>query len=113
MAQRAESAAGVTRLAVAFVHATTVGPRNCGFAPEHPAVAIEVERAMSAAADTCVDGMMQLAVAPHALPLACRSTRASSRSSNAPSCCTTATSIVETVGGLEARIDLLTSIMAQ
>jgi HEAT repeat protein len=68
MAQRAESAADVTRLAVAFARAMTVGLRSWGFyPPEHPAVAMAVERLMGAAADACASGMMQLAVTPRAL----------------------------------------------
>ena len=70
MAQRAESAADVTRLAVAFARAMTVGLRSWGFyPPEHPAVAMAVERLMSTATDACVGGLMQLAVTPHALLL--------------------------------------------
>jgi hypothetical protein len=70
MAQRAESAADVTRLAVAFAHAMTVGPCRCGFyASTHPAVAIAVERPMRADTDACIGGMIKLAVTPHALLL--------------------------------------------
>jgi HEAT repeat protein len=70
MAQRAESAADTTRLAVAFARAMTVGLRSWGFyPPEHPAVAMAVERLMAAAADACLGGMMQLAVTPRALLL--------------------------------------------
>jgi len=68
MASRAESAADVTRLAVAFARAMTVGLRSWGFyPPEHPAVAMAVERLIAAATDASLGGMMQLAVTPHAL----------------------------------------------
>ena len=70
MAQRAESAADVTRLAVGFARAMTVGLRSWGFyPPEHPAVAMAVERLMMTAAQACAGGMMQLAVTPRALLL--------------------------------------------
>jgi hypothetical protein len=70
MAQRADSAADVTRLAVAFARAMTVGLRSWGFyPPEHPAVAMAVERLIATATEACVGGMMQLAVTPRALLL--------------------------------------------
>lgn len=70
MAQRAESAADTTRLAVGFARAMTVGLRSWGFyPPEHPAVAMAVERLIAAGTDACIGGMMQLAVTPHALLL--------------------------------------------
>lgn len=70
MAQRAESAADVTRLAVAFARAMTVGLRSWGFyPPEHPAVAIAVERLIAASTDACAGRIMQLAVTPRALLL--------------------------------------------
>src|SRR5215207_4644609 len=70
MAQRAESAADVTRLAVGFARSLTVGMRSWSFyPPEHPAVAMAVERLIATAADACSGGMMQLAVTPHALLL--------------------------------------------
>lgn len=70
MAQRAESAADTTRLAVGFARAMTVGLRSWGFyPPEHPAVAMAVERLIATATDACAAGMMQLAVTPHALLL--------------------------------------------
>jgi HEAT repeat protein len=70
MAQRAESTADVTRLAVGFARAMTVGLRSWGFyPPEHPAVAMAVERLVATATDACTGGMMQLAVTPHALLL--------------------------------------------
>lgn len=68
MAQRAESAADVTRLAVAFARAMTVGLRSWGFyPPEHPAVAMAVERLVTTATEASAGGMMQLAVTPRAL----------------------------------------------
>ncbi len=70
MAQRVESAADTTRLAVGFARAMTVGLRSWGFyPPEHPAVAMAVERLIATATDACAAGMMQLAVTPHALLL--------------------------------------------
>lgn len=70
MAQRAESTADTTRLAVSFARAMTVGLRSWGFyPPEHPAVAMAVERLLATATDACLGGMMQLAVTPHALLL--------------------------------------------
>ena len=70
MAQRAASAADMTRLAVGFARAMTIGLRSWGFyPPEHPAVAMAVERVMATAAEACAGGMMQLAVTPHALLL--------------------------------------------
>lgn len=68
MAQRAESAADTTRLAIGFARAMTVGLRSWGFyPPEHPAVAMAVERLIATATDASAGGMMQLAVTPHAL----------------------------------------------
>jgi hypothetical protein len=70
MAQRAEPTADMTRLAIGFARAMTIGLRSWGFyPPEHPAVAMAVERLIGAAADACAAGMMQLAVTPHALLL--------------------------------------------
>src|SRR3954470_22297949 len=70
MAPRAESAADVTRLAVAFARAMTVGLRSWGFyPPEHPAVAMAVERLITTATEASTGGMMQLAVTPRALLL--------------------------------------------
>jgi hypothetical protein len=68
MAQRAAEPADVTRLAVAVARATTIALRSWGFyPPEHPAVAMAVERFMAAATEASAGGMMQLAVTPHAL----------------------------------------------
>lgn len=70
MAQRTESAAETTRLAVGFARAMTVGLRSWGFyPPEHPAVAMAVERLLTTATEACAGGMMQLAVTPRALLL--------------------------------------------
>jgi HEAT repeat protein len=70
MTQRAESPAEATRLAVGLARAITVGLRSWGFyPPEHPAVAMAVERFITAATDASIGGMMQLAVTPHALLL--------------------------------------------
>ena len=68
MAPRAESPAEATRLAVGLARAITVGLRSWGFyPPEHPAVAMAVERFIAAANEASLGGMMQLAVTPHAL----------------------------------------------
>ncbi|HUQ88038.1 MAG TPA: HEAT repeat domain-containing protein [Vicinamibacterales bacterium] len=70
MTQRAASAADAIRLAVGLARALTIGMRTWGFyPPEHPAVAMAVERFIAAATDASAVGMMQLAVTPHALLL--------------------------------------------
>lgn len=70
MAPRAESAADLTRLAVGFARAMTIGMRTWGFyPPEHPAVGMAVERLMAAAGDACGGGLMMLGVTPHGLLL--------------------------------------------
>ena len=70
MTQRAASAADATRLAVGLARAITVGMRSWSFyPPEHPAVAMAVERFIAAASEATAGGMMQLAVTPHALLL--------------------------------------------
>lgn len=70
MAQRAQSAADVSRLAIGFARAMTVGLRSWGFyPPEHPAVTLSIERLVASATEACSGGMMQLAVTPHALLL--------------------------------------------
>ena len=70
MAQRATSLADTTRLTVAFARAMTVGLRSWGFyPPEHPAVAMAVERLVAASRDACAGGMLQVAVTPRALLL--------------------------------------------
>lgn len=68
MAPRTESSAETIRLAVAFARAMTVGLRSWGFyPPEHPAVAMAVERLIAACTEACAGGMMQVAVTPRAL----------------------------------------------
>jgi len=70
MTQRATSGAEATRMAVALARAMTLGVRSWGFyPPEHPAIAIAVERVIAAATEASAGGMMQLAVTPHALLL--------------------------------------------
>ena len=70
MTQRAASAADAIRLAVGLARALTVGMRSWSFyPPEHPAVAMAVERVIAAATEASAGGMMQLAVTPHALLL--------------------------------------------
>ena len=68
MAQRAASAADITRHAVNLARALTIGLRSWGFyPPEHPAVALAVDRLIAASTDAASIGLMQLAVTPHAL----------------------------------------------
>jgi hypothetical protein len=68
MTQRAASAADTTRLALALARAVTIGLRSWSFyPPEHPAVALAVERLIAAAADACTAGLMQIAVTPRTL----------------------------------------------
>lgn len=68
MAQRAASAADLTQTAVPLARAITIALRSWGFyPPEHPAVALAVERLVGAAAEAASGGMMQLAVTPHQL----------------------------------------------
>ena len=68
MTERAASAADASRLAVGLARALTLGMRNWGFyPPEHPAVAMAIERFIAAATESSAGGMMQLAVTPHAL----------------------------------------------
>ena len=70
MTQRAAGAAEASRLAVGLARAITIGLRSWGFyPPEHPAVAMAVERFVAAATEASAGGMMQLAVTPHALLL--------------------------------------------
>ena len=70
MSQRAASAAEAIRLAIGIARALTLGMRSWSFyPPEHPAVAMAVERIIEAATDATNAGMMQLAVTPHALLL--------------------------------------------
>lgn len=68
MAQRAALPADVTKNAVGLARAMTIALRAWGFyPPEHPAVALAVDRLVAAAADAASGGLMQLAVTPHAL----------------------------------------------
>ncbi len=68
MTQRAASAADAARMAVGLARAITIGLRSWGFyPPEHPAVAMAVERLIAAATEASAGGMLQLAVTPHAL----------------------------------------------
>ena len=69
MADRAVLPADVTRNAVSLARAITIALRSWGFyPPEHPAVAMAVERLLAAAAEAVSSGtLMQLAVTPHAL----------------------------------------------
>jgi HEAT repeat protein len=70
MTQRAASAAEATRMAVGLARAITIGLRSWGFyPPEHPAIAVAVERFIATATEASAGGMMQLAVTPHALLL--------------------------------------------
>jgi hypothetical protein len=70
MAQRAASAADVTRSAVNLARAITLALRSWGFyPPEHPAVVAAVERLVVAGTEAAAGGMMQLAVTPHQLLL--------------------------------------------
>jgi HEAT repeat protein len=68
MAQRSASAAAVSKHAVNLARALTIGLRSWAFyPPEHPAVALAVDRLIAAAAEASAGGMLQLAVTPHAL----------------------------------------------
>ena len=70
MSQRAAPAADAIRLAIGIARALTLGMRSWSFyPPEHPAVAMAVERFIAAATEATNAGMMQLAVTPHALLL--------------------------------------------
>jgi HEAT repeat protein len=68
MAQRSASAADVVKNAVNLARALTIGLRSWAFyPPEHPAVALAVDRLITAATESAAKGMLQLAVTPHAL----------------------------------------------
>jgi RNase P/RNase MRP subunit POP5 len=70
MTQRAASAADAVRLAIGLARAITLATRSWTFyPPEHPAVAMAVERFIAAATEATATGMMQLAVTPRALLL--------------------------------------------
>jgi hypothetical protein len=69
MAQRATSRADVAKHAVSLARAITIALRSWAFyPPEHPAVALAVDRLIAATADAAPPGnIMQFAVTPHAL----------------------------------------------
>lgn len=68
MAERAALPADVTKNAVNLARAMTIALRSWGFyPPEHPAVALAVDRLLAATADAASGGLMQLAITPHAL----------------------------------------------
>ena len=68
MAQRAASAADITRNAVNLARAITIGLRAWGFyPPEHPAVGLAVDKLVAASAEAASGGLFQLAVTPHAI----------------------------------------------
>jgi len=68
MADRAVLPADITRNAVSLARAITIALRSWGFyPPEHPAVALAVDRLLAAAAEASASAMLQLAVTPHAL----------------------------------------------
>jgi HEAT repeat protein len=69
MAQRAALPADVTRHAVSLARAMTIALRSWGFyPPEHPAVALAVDRLTAATTEAASGrGPLQLAVTPHAL----------------------------------------------
>jgi HEAT repeat protein len=68
MAQRTALPAETARVAAAFARGMTIGVRSWSFyPPEHPAVAVAVERLVGAAADACSQGLLPIAVTPHAL----------------------------------------------
>lgn len=67
MAQRS-APADVAKNAVSLARALTIGLRSWAFyPPEHPAVALAVDRLIAAATESSTSGMLQLAVTPHAL----------------------------------------------
>src|SRR5688572_25358399 len=67
MAQRSAQA-DVAKNAVNLARALTIGLRNWAFyPPEHPAVALAVDRLIGAATESSTSGILQLAVTPHAL----------------------------------------------
>ena len=68
MAQRSSPAADTTKQAVNLARALTIGLRTWGFyPPEHPAVALAVDRMVAACTEATAGGLLQLAVTPHAL----------------------------------------------
>ena len=68
MARRAALPAELTKHAVGLARALTIALRSWGFyPPEHPAVALAVDRLVASTTDAAAGGPLQLAVAPHAL----------------------------------------------
>src|SRR5688500_4227876 len=68
MAQRSSPAADTAKHAVNLARALTIALRSWGFyPPEHPAVALAVDRMIAACTDATSGGLLQLAVTPHAL----------------------------------------------
>ena len=68
MAQRSALPADVTKNAVNLARAMTIALRSWGFyPPEHPAVALAVERLVAATAEAAALGPLPLAVTPRAL----------------------------------------------
>jgi hypothetical protein len=68
MARRAALPAELTKHAVGLARALTIALRSWGFyPPEHPAVALAVDRLVASTTDAAAGGPMQLAVTPHAL----------------------------------------------
>ncbi|MGE0042100.1 MAG: HEAT repeat domain-containing protein [Vicinamibacterales bacterium] len=68
MAQRAALPAELTRNAVALARALNVAVRGWGFyPPEHPAIALAVDRLTAACRDATAGGLLQLAVTPRTL----------------------------------------------
>ena len=68
MAQRSAPAADTAKHAINLARALTLGLRSWGFyPPEHPAVALAVDRMIAACTDAAAGGMLQIAVTPHAL----------------------------------------------
>ena len=68
MAQRSSPAADTTKHAVNLARALTIALRSWGFyPPEHPAVALAVDRMVAACTEAASGGLLQLAVTPHAL----------------------------------------------
>ena len=68
MAQRSVPPADRTKHAVHLARALTLGVRSWSFyPPEHPAVALAVDRLVAACTDAVTGGLLQIAVTPHAL----------------------------------------------
>ncbi len=68
MAQRAALPADVNKHAVSLARAMTIALRSWAFyPPEHPAVALAVDRLVAVGTEVSAGGPLQLAVTPHAL----------------------------------------------